>query len=696
MSLANSISNTPLSDLIGSELLSASLGYGLEPESSSLNVFGRTACRHQSAAIEPAPQWSDTASLTSSKDFLMDGFEVLAEHNAVSQGRGVVASLSADSIIGQAAMVGAPPSFEAASAQSDWFVDRSDNSLATATYMGWLNGAVTANDVVGTSDPVDFYSFAVGQNSTVTLSLTGITNNSDLYLIHDFNGNQTIEVNEVLDFSKLSGKAAETLEVEIGAGFYHIAVTASGTNSNYSLNISAAGFGQTQALSGSLGADRFIFNPAATRSIFSGNGNIDFGSGRFDYIDATAIRSSSVVDWNLAGVNGSGVAHDDGTGTRIFDAMTLMTGQQILFEGMDTIQFADITLPLNTLTVTPNDPGFAQQWNLHMMGVHNAWRFTTGSDEVAIGVADTGLGFDAFGNIHSDLQRPNVLFNLGNVEDEFFRAAPVNQGGGPQSTSHGTAVHGIIGAATNNGEGISGINWNSTMINVDVLDMNTGDYSLEDSSKMMIDAAEVRGEKLIINMSLGANNMHPDAHKELEKVIAENSNTLFVISAGNSGHKLAGLASPAALAQVYDNVIAVGASWGGSDEFDRATNPGQRIVYDNWGSQYGPGLTLMGPSEVMSTMAENTLFGTSLGYHQHNAFGGFAPDREFEGTSAAAPNVSGVASLVWSANSGLTAGQIKQILSETAYRNIPGYNQTEYGNGFVNADAAVRRAIAMG
>jgi serine protease len=307
-------------------------------------------------------------------------------------------------------------------------------------------------------------------------------------------------------------------------------------------------------------------------------------------------------------------------------------------------------------------------------------------------VADTGLGFDALGNIHSDLQRPNVFFNLGNSEDDFFRATP---DGGPESTSHGTGVHGIIGATTNNGEGISGINWNSTMMNVDVLDMNAGDYLLEDASQIMINSAKARGEKLIINMSLGGNSMHPDAHRKLEQVIAQNPNTLFVIAAGNEGHELAGLASPAVLAQAYNNVIAVGASWGSSDQFGRATNPGQRIMYDNWGSQYGAGLTLMGPSEVMSTMAENTQFGTSFGYHQHNARGGFAPNREFEGTSAAAPNVSGVASLVWSANSNLSAGQIKQILSETAYRNIPGYNPTEYGNGFVNADAAVRRAIAM-
>lgn len=68
---------------------------------------------------------------------------------------------------------------------------------------------------------------------------------------------------------------------------------------------------------------------------------------------------------------------------------------------------------------------------------------------------------------------------------------------------------------------------------------------------------------------------------------------------------------------------------------------------------------------------------------------------KFDGTSASAPNVSGVASLVWSANPNLSATQIKQIMSQTAYDlGNRGYDY-EYGHGFVNADAAVRRALAI-
>jgi len=50
---------------------------------------------------------------------------------------------------------------------------------------------------------------------------------------------------------------------------------------------------------------------------------------------------------------------------------------------------------------------------------------------------------------------------------------------------------------------------------------------------------------------------------------------------------------------------------------------------------------------------------------------------------------------VWSANPYLSAGEVHQIMQETAVDlGFPGYDY-EYGAGFVNADAAVRRAMAL-
>jgi subtilisin family serine protease len=93
----------------------------------------------------------------------------------------------------------------------------------------------------------------------------------------------------------------------------------------------------------------------------------------------------------------------------------------------------------------------------------------------------------------------------------------------------------------------------------------------------------------------------------------------------------------------------------------------------------------MGPSEVIATDATRSSSGSV----------NFGFNTRFNGTSAATPNVTGVASLVWSANPNLTATQIRTIMSQTAYDlGASGYDTT-YGNGFVNADAAVRRAMAI-
>jgi len=429
-----------------------------------------------------------------------------------------------------------------------------------------------------------------------------------------------------------------------------------------------------KTLKGTLRADTFTIETGYNLTIISGNGNLDFGSGSKDLLDLSHINYSS-TNLNLAGMTNGGFIYEPGNGNRVFDAINFNDGNQILFEGIDTVKFADGTLELS---VIPNDPLFNKQWNLHSMGVHNAWAFTTGINNVLIGIQDTGLAADLNNYIHPDL-RNTFIFGQDNYRDDFSFG----------NISHGTSVQGIIAANSNNGIGMSGINWNSPVFNIDILGNDEADRDIIEAVQTAIDRAKNQTKRLIINFSLAWGNSFDQTNlfPALNQLVADNQDVLFLIAAGNEGNKeQIGLSYPATLAKLYNNVISVGASWGTQDFFNQPTTPGERINYANWwGSQYGEGLTVMAPSEVVATYA---LDSGEFDYWANNKAG-------FNGTSAAVPNVTGIASLVWSANPNLTANQIKEIISQTAYDlGEPNYD-IFYGYGFVNADAAVRRAVAL-
>ena len=580
-----------------------------------------------------------------------------------------------------------------------WVVpfDSAGNTFNNAREVAVDSLSKSISDWVGKLDSEDYYRFNLAGTSDFKVTVDGLSADADLRLLSS-QGN-------ILASSVNIGTALESIAQTLEAGTYYLKVNSySDSESFYNLDLSAslsqiisnkgsrqviptsinneAVNGQvnqvsspvtasapitkieegTRSQAGTLRADTFTFESGYSRTIFSGNGNFDYGSGARDLIDLSQFASTSAA-FNYANNPNGGVVYNLGNGNRIFDALTLGDGSEILFEGIEAIKFADTTI---NLSVTPNDPLFNQQWNLHGMGVHNAWRFTKGTKNVMIGIQDTGLGTDSNGKIHSDLRKPDSIGKNYLDESENF--------------SHGTLVQGSIAAKSNNKKGGAGINWKSDLMHVDVVGDDALDYNLATATQGMIDKANAEGKRLVVNLSLTGG-----YSVEFEQMIAANQDkALFVIAAGNGNSN--SIASPADLAAKYGNVVAVGASWGTQDWYGNDTTPGERVSYSNWwGSNYGEGLTLTAPSEFVATSASS---------NSSSQFD-FSYNDKFNGTSASTANVSGVASLVWSINSNLSAIQIKAIISETAYDlGNEGYD-TFYGNGFINADAAVRRALAI-
>ena len=538
--------------------------------------------------------------------------------------------------------------------------DAAGNTLNTARNIGSLSSTQSFSDFVGNADPADYYRFSLSYTSNFSVNLSGLSADADVYLLRDANGNGAIDPGDILASSIHAGTTPEAITfTNLAAGTYAVLVNQFSGNTNYDLQIAATPVGGLQILQGTLNADTFAYNANYRYTVVSGNGNANFGSGRRDLLDLSTLSSNSVL-FNLIGINGNGVLFDPGNGTQAFDSLLLSNGNQILLEGIDRIQFADRAIDLS---ITPNDPLFPQQWNLSMMGVQDAWRFTTGSSSVLIGIEDSGLGFNSVGNLHPDLRTPIVID--GNLADEFN-----------EPSSHGTSVEGILAAISNNGIGMSGINWQSPVAQVDVIPgSDVGDRNLTQATQELIAQAARQGQRLVINLSLSSPTLEP----AFEQLIASHQNdVLFVIASGNNG--ASSLSYPAYLAAFYSNVVAVGASYGTLNDSGTAVVPGTRAPYSN----YGYGLTLVAPTDVIATKATASPSGVVFGY-----------DPQFNGTSAATPNVTGVASLVWSANPNLTATQVRQVMSQTAYDlGAPGYDSS-YGAGFVNASSAVRRAIAL-
>lgn len=109
-------------------------------------------------------------------------------------------------------------------------------------------------------------------------------------------------------------------------------------------------------------------------------------------------------------------------------------------------------------------------------------------------------------------------------------------------------------------------------------------------------------------------------------------------------------------------------------------------------SQYGEGLCLVAPSgdgNSSSDIVTTDRMG-SLGYNNSNY------TEHFSGTSAACPQVAGIAALILSARPDLNASEVKNALLSTATDlGTKGYD-TKYGYGLVNAYKAISKiALAI-
>ena len=297
------------------------------------------------------------------------------------------------------------------------------------------------------------------------------------------------------------------------------------------------------------------------------------------------------------------------------------------------------------LAATPDDSSFGQQWGLQNTGqvvngikgtpgadinATTAWTVATDSRSVVVAELDSGVDYH-----HPDLAA-NVWTNPGGV------------GGCPAGThgynvvantcdplddfGHGTQVAGVLGAVGNNGIGIAGAAWRTTVLPVKWTD-STGRGStsrliraLEWALKAKAAGVNVR----VVNDSavFSGTSFSQALSDELDKLAA--NNILYVTAAGNNKN---------------DNDITpkYPCSYGKTNEVCvAATDQRDRLAsFSNWGATT---VDLAAPGKNILT----TLSGGGYGYTK--------------GTSFAAPLVAGAAALALSVQDTSTSALKARIL----------------------------------
>ncbi|MCA9141090.1 MAG: S8 family serine peptidase, partial [Planctomycetales bacterium] len=264
------------------------------------------------------------------------------------------------------------------------------------------------------------------------------------------------------------------------------------------------------------------------------------------------------------------------------------------------------------------------------------------------GLDTEGNGFidDFFGwNFHSGANEPFAPNNPSDV------------------LGHGTHVAGTIGAIGNNGIGVTGVNWQSSIMSLKFLDANNSGSTADaiaaiNYATMMKTTYHVNVP--VTNSSWGQSG---GSNPALRSAIASSgqADILFVAASGNGDSRDRGVNND--ITPFYpasydlDNIIAVGAS----DSRNAIAS------FSNYGLQ---SVDVLAPGVgVLSTY----------------------PDGRYEilnGTSMAAPHVAGTAALIHSRLPGVTVNEVKRAIIDSAKLNqLPG-NQVASG-GRINASRAL-------
>ncbi len=349
------------------------------------------------------------------------------------------------------------------------------------------------------------------------------------------------------------------------------------------------------------------------------------------------------------------------------------------------VHFAELNYRV-TPKFRPNDTLFRYQWNLTALNLPQAWDVTIGSGDLLVAVVDSGL-FDHPDLIDRTVEGFDFISSIEDSNDgDGIDADPSDPGDNEditQSSWHGTHVVGALAANINNRTGIAGVAAGVKVMPLRVLGPSGGSVydvlqAVRYAAGLENDSGKVPSQTAdIINLSLGGAGFSQFS-QDLYQQVREQG--IFVVAASGN-ENTDELMYPAA----YDGVISVGA-------YDYQ---GQRAPYSNYNSQ----VDVAAPGGDLATdinrdgWGDGVLSLTVTG-DERLLLGGYA---FYQGTSVAAPQVSGIIALMLTIHPELTPEDFDSLLvnGDITYDIGAKGKDDAFGYGAIDALLAVQAAQAL-
>ena len=290
--------------------------------------------------------------------------------------------------------------------------------------------------------------------------------------------------------------------------------------------------------------------------------------------------------------------------------------------------------------VNVDDPGYKYQWYIPYTKSDKAWSLVNQKREVKVAVLDTGVDYT-----HPDLKNKVLVDEGYNFVNNNYNVMDYD--------GHGTHISGIIAAEANNSIGLAGVtgNLDVKILPVKVLDQD-GEGDTISVVKGILYAVDSGAD--IINLSLGIRTKVELIAQAIE--YAKSKGVFVVTASGNDNEN--------------------------SDNFSPAGDGGYTVAAMNYNykkayfSDYGNSVKAAAPGvKILSTVP-----------------GGY---EAWDGTSMAAPVVSGIAAMLKAEKPDLTPDQLENILNSTATDIMYQGRDQETGYGLVNAYEAVNKVKEM-